>query len=216
MIYLEGQTFPSYLINWGCNPFLERLTWFIKKPEQFSQSNITTDIAAWTLTLSVNWPCMCTCLYCRQVLGTSAVTRRPDPGVLSNQHHKAGSIFTSRHLPRAIFWSTTWTSLHCTTVTHTIVWNFIKTSVYLSTFPVCRFMNLIPGTTSIQTSSILQDKLKENIQNNTLPWLIKCPQWFSVTIFRLIQNFKLFKTIISSTGKRRLSLSHKIPFNHEG
>ena len=46
----------SYLINWGCNPFLERLAWFIKKSKQFNQSDIASDIAAVMLTLSVNLP----------------------------------------------------------------------------------------------------------------------------------------------------------------
>ena len=40
------------LINWSCNQFLERLTWFIKKSKQFNQSDIT----ALTLRLSVYDP----------------------------------------------------------------------------------------------------------------------------------------------------------------
>ena len=46
----------SYLINWGCNPYLEWLVWFIKKSKYFNQSAITSDTAALTLTLSVNGP----------------------------------------------------------------------------------------------------------------------------------------------------------------
>ena len=38
----------SYLINWGYNPILEQLTWFIKKSKQFNQSGIV----ALTLTLT--------------------------------------------------------------------------------------------------------------------------------------------------------------------
>ena len=48
--------FMSYLINWGFNPFLERLPWFIKKSKQFNQSDIASKIAALTLTISVNGP----------------------------------------------------------------------------------------------------------------------------------------------------------------
>ena len=47
------------LVNWGFNSFLERLAWFIKKPKQFNWEpycNIGSDIAALTMTLSVNGP----------------------------------------------------------------------------------------------------------------------------------------------------------------
>ena len=37
-----------------CNIFLEGLAWFIEKSKQFKQSKIPNDIAALTLTLSVN------------------------------------------------------------------------------------------------------------------------------------------------------------------
>ena len=40
----------SYPINWGCNSH------GFKKSKQFSQSDIASDIAALTLTLSVNGP----------------------------------------------------------------------------------------------------------------------------------------------------------------
>ena len=43
----------SFLINWGCNPFLEWVAWFINKSMQLIQNNIASDIAALTLTLSV-------------------------------------------------------------------------------------------------------------------------------------------------------------------
>ena len=46
----------SYLINCGSSPFLEWLTWFIKKSKQFNDSDITNDIAALMLTFSVNGP----------------------------------------------------------------------------------------------------------------------------------------------------------------
>ena len=46
----------SYLINCNCNPFLEGLTWFIKKSKQFNQSDIDCDTEAWMLRLSVNGP----------------------------------------------------------------------------------------------------------------------------------------------------------------
>ena len=48
-------TLISYLINWGCNPFLEEIAWFINKSKQFNQSDIANDIAL-MLTLSVNRP----------------------------------------------------------------------------------------------------------------------------------------------------------------
>ena len=37
-------------------PILEQLTWFIKKPTQFTQSNIVSDIAALMPMFSVNGP----------------------------------------------------------------------------------------------------------------------------------------------------------------
>ena len=46
----------AYLINWDLNPFLEPPAWFIKKCKQFNQSEITSDIGALTMTLSVNSP----------------------------------------------------------------------------------------------------------------------------------------------------------------
>ena len=46
----------SCLINWGCNPVLERIAWFIKKSKQFNQSDIASDIAALTLMFNVNEP----------------------------------------------------------------------------------------------------------------------------------------------------------------
>ena len=47
-------TLPSYLTNWGCNPFLEQLASFIKKSKHYIQFVISSDIGA--LTLSVNGP----------------------------------------------------------------------------------------------------------------------------------------------------------------
>ena len=44
----------SYLINWCYNTYLEQLLWFIKKSKQFNHSNITSNISALILTLSVN------------------------------------------------------------------------------------------------------------------------------------------------------------------
>ena len=53
-IWSVSSTLASYLINCGCNPYLERLTWFIKKSKQFNHCDITSDITALTLMLSVN------------------------------------------------------------------------------------------------------------------------------------------------------------------
>ena len=49
-------TLGSYLISWACNPILDQLVWFIEKSKQFNHSNITIDIVALTLMLSVNRP----------------------------------------------------------------------------------------------------------------------------------------------------------------
>ena len=45
-----------YLISWGCNPFLELLTCFIKKSKHFNQNSIASNITTLTLMLSLNWP----------------------------------------------------------------------------------------------------------------------------------------------------------------
>ena len=46
----------SSLINWGWNPFLESLAWFVKKSKQLNQSYMASDTTALILTLSVNGP----------------------------------------------------------------------------------------------------------------------------------------------------------------
>ena len=43
-----------YLINWGCNPFLEQLAWFMTKFMPFKDCDFISDMAALTLTLNVN------------------------------------------------------------------------------------------------------------------------------------------------------------------
>ena len=62
--------FTDFFLTWKClpifpgfpvwvgtlQPFLERLAWYIKKSKQLNQSNISSDIAALTLTFSVNRP----------------------------------------------------------------------------------------------------------------------------------------------------------------
>ena len=51
---ISAPALASYLINLGCKPILEWLTWFIKKSKQFNQSDATNNIA--TLTLSLRDP----------------------------------------------------------------------------------------------------------------------------------------------------------------
>ena len=51
----SAATFTSYLINLGCNPFLEWLAWFIKKSKQFKHSEFA-NIAKLRPLLIINGP----------------------------------------------------------------------------------------------------------------------------------------------------------------
>ena len=89
-----------YLINWGCNALLNDS---LKKSKQFNQSDITSDIAALTVTLSVNGPLytkisktetLLLSLHLSVLIPTSDFGPRLDSAGLAYKLHGTEGLFT--------------------------------------------------------------------------------------------------------------------------